>query len=247
MIDIRVKYQANIFIKADDITPTPSTVGTLINLFSDRNLIPTTYQGFSISGGNRISRLLVRLTDPNSEWSVTFGTDRVDIDKNPLDVTGSNLGDFPSFCATASNLFSRILTTFNKRANRLAFNSTVLFGEMPTPTLNALYRKFFNTPRFYEEHEPFEWEWRSASSIPTTIVDINDYLNVITEVSRISGELLRQTTPIPFDRIRLFFDINTTTQNQEYRFGLPEVQYFFGHTSEIHNNISRELQEYIDA
>lgn len=244
MIDIRLKYQAALFVDAKDILPTPDIISSLINIFRDRNFVPNTFQQIGFTSDGPAIRL--RLSTTNNEWIIAFATHRIDIDKNPVDPKGSNLGELSVFCSDALDFFERIINTFNKRANRLSLNTTGLFEEMTEERLLNFYAKLFRTPQFYNENPPFEWDWRSASSINIQILELAESLNVITTIKRVSGEIGDKSGISRFDRIEFSPDINTSIYNSDYRFGLPHINVFFPQALEIHNMLLKQVEEYIN-
>lgn len=245
MIDIHLKYQATIFVNAEEIIPTPDIINPLLEIFRDKNLIPSTY--YQVGPSSPTPRPRLRFSTSDSEWAVSFATHRIDVDKNAIDPKGSNLGELPDFCLNATNLFERVLNKYSKRANRLALNSNSLLEEMIADKLAMVYSKLFTPPQFYKDNSPFEWDWRSVSQYPMEIADLTDTLNVITVIKRVRGELGDQTSLIKFDRIQLSFDINTTDQNNDYRFDLSHIKSYFQSAPELHNTLSKHIQEYINA
>ena len=244
MFDIKMRYQVSIFVDANDITPSPEMIGPLIDIFRDKNFIPNTFQ--EIGPSSPAPRVRLRLSTMNNEWGIAFATNRIDINKNPIEPRGTNLGELPSFCSEAMELFERILNKFNKKANRLTLNTTGLYEEMTEAQLSAAYAKLFKTTKFYSENPPFEWDWRSVSEIPTTILELTDSLNVIIVLRRVTGEISEQSGVSNIDRIQCSPDINTPGKNTNYRFELPHINNFFSQALEIHNMLIEQIEEYIN-
>jgi hypothetical protein len=245
MIDIKLKYQASIFVDADDIAPSPDIISSLIDVFRDRNLVPNTFS--EIGPTPPVPKVRLRLSTTNNEWNVAFGTRRIDVDKNPVEPKGSNVGELSDFCSDAIDFFERILKRFNKRANRLSLNTNGLFEEMTKDQLSAVYKKLFSPTKFYDENPPFEWDWRSVSLIPINILELKDSLNVITIIKRIRGEIGDQSGISLFDRLQFAPDINTTDRNTDYRFELTHMRSFYPQALEIHNSLTKQIEEYIHA
>ncbi len=246
MIDIRLKYGAGIFVNTQDISPTPETMSDLMAIFRDKGLVPTVFYELR-AGPGLPGQPRVRLASPSNEWAVSFASNKINVNKNPTDLSGSNLGDLTSFCLQAVDFFERLTAKFKKRANRLVLDSVSLLPEMTQEHLEKVYQRLFRQPQFYQEHAPFEWIWRAASRKPITIAELDDTLNVITTVSRIRGELGQESGVSKFDRVQLAFDINTTDLDLEYRFELAHVKSFFQQVSKIHESLSEEIQGYIDG
>lgn len=244
MIDINIRYQATIFVNAEDILPVPNTVKSLIDIFSDKSFIPSNFQELA---PNKKPEIRPMLTTSNNEWMVKFATSRIDIDKNPTDPKGSNLGELSQFCTDVNDYFERIQSNFHKRANRLAINTTVLLIEMTEERLSKIYSHLFKPPKFYDEHPPFEWDWKSISKQPITLEDLTDTLFVLTLLKRVRGDIIDGTNLTPFDRLQLHFDINTTNQNSDYRFETSHVKCFFNTIYDFHDRLNRDIQEYINV
>lgn len=253
MIDMRLSYGAGIFVNAQDIDPTPETMNDLLALFRDKGLVPTIFyelrpglglpgQSIGLPGQPR-----VRLANPSNEWAISFATNRIDVNKNPTDLAGSNLGDLASFSLQAMEFFERITNKFGKKANRLVLDSSSLLREMTQEQLGKVYKHLFIPPQFYQEYVPFEWIWRTASRKPITITDLEDKVNVITTLQRIRGGFTSQTNVSHFDRIQLALDINTTDLNLEYRFGLSHMKSFLEQAPKIHESLCAEILGYIDG
>jgi len=246
MIDIRMKYGAGIFVNAQDISPTPETMSGLMTLFQDKGLVPTIFYELRPAPGLP-AQPRVRLASPNNEWAVSFTSNRIDVNKNPTDPLGSNLGDLTSFSLQAEDSFKRLTDKYNKKANRLVIDSVSLLPENTPEHLEQVYQRLFKPPQFYQEHAPFEWIWRAVARKPITIADLEDTLNVITTASRVRGELGLETGVSKFDRIQLAFDINTTDLDLEYRFSFTHVKSFLEQVTKIHESLSEEMQGYING
>lgn len=230
---------------ANDITPSPDIISPLIDIFRDKTFIPNTFQ--EIGPPSPVPKVRLRLSTTNNEWNIAFATHRIDIDKNPIEPRGSNLGELSDFCSEAMDFFERILNKFNKRANRLTLNTNGLFEEMTEAQLSTIHTKLFKTTKFYSENPPFEWDWRSVSEIPIKILELTDSLYVIIILKRVRGEIGGQSGVSKLDRIQCSPDINTSGQNTNYRFGLPHIKNYFPQALEIHNMLIEQIEEYINA
>jgi hypothetical protein len=250
-IDMRLKYQAGIFVNAQDIGPTPTAMTELIDLFKDKGLVPSVFyelgghvassgQSFGLPGQAR-----VRLASPTNEWAVSFASTRIDIYKSPTDASGSNLGELNDFVSQALDVFQRITVKYGKAANRMVMASNSLLPEFPQKQLENVYRKLFRPTRFFESNAPFEWIWRSASRTPVKIMALEDAMNVICTLQRSRMELTGPEGLNKTDRIQLAFDFNTTDLNLEYRFGLPHIGSFFTQAKDLHESLSAEVLSFV--
>lgn len=244
MIDINLKYQAGIFVNAEDILPTPDIITSLLQIFHDKNLVPNTFQELGLASPQLQVRL--RLSTPNNEWAITFATNRIDITKNPTDLKGSNLGTPDDFCSDAIVLFTKIINQFPKKANRLVFTTNSILEEMTDDKLSSAYIKLFDSPKFYKDNPPYEWNWRSVSKIPFQISDLKDSLNAITIINRVQGDMTHPSGITVFDRLQLSLDINTSPQNKESRFDITHIKDYFQQVHQIHKTLCEQMLEYID-
>jgi hypothetical protein len=244
MIDIKMKYQATIFVDASNIIPTPDNTKTLIDLFSDKELIPNTFR--EISSSSPVPLVRLSLASSTNEWVINFASRRIDIERHPIEPQGRNLGELSEFCSEVTNFFERIVKTFKKKANRLALVTNFLLEEMTDSNLARVYLKLFNPPKFYEETQPFEWNWRSVSRRPIDLEELTEALNVITMINRVSGEFVIKDEVALFNRIQLSFDINTTSENREHRFDFCHITNFYDSVLKFHNDLLMEIMEFIN-
>jgi hypothetical protein len=156
------------------------------------------------------------------------------------------MGELSKFCFDVTDFFERIFKKFKKRANRLSLVTNFLLGEMTEANLSATYSKLFKAPGFYAKRQPFEWNWRSVSKIPIDLEDMKDMLNVVTSINRARGGFITPTGAKQFDRIQILFDINTVAENTEYRFELTHIKAFYDHVVKLHDNLLKEIKEYIN-
>jgi len=245
MIDVKQQYQAIIFLDASSISPKPENISIMMELFRDKGFIPSMFH--EISSNSPSPSIRLKLSDPKNEWNINFGTDRITIFKNPLEANGRNLGELSDFCDDVTTFFNRIHNKFRKKPNRIALATGFLLSEMNEEKLNAIYAKMFKTPDFYSSHLPFEWNWRSASKLSIKINELEETLNVITMINRVSGEMTFNNEITYFDRVQLSFDINTVHENSDYRFTLDHISNFYVQALEIHDQLIKEVTDAING
>jgi hypothetical protein len=240
MIDILGKYQVSIFGNFADIQPTTDVISKMITLFRDKNLLPGTFQ--EISQFAIGPQLRLRLSSPNNEWSINFATQRIDIEKNPIDPKGENLGIPENFTKESCELFDRVLAEYKKRANRVSLITSGMFKEMTKERLEDIYVKLFNPINFYNKNKPFEWNYRSVAKFPCKVGTITELFNVITSLNRVQGHMVQPNFTINFDRIEVAFDINTTQDNPETRFDMNFIKNFFSEANTLRSSILKDLE-----
>lgn len=243
MIDYKLKYQATIFLNALDISATQKNISDLMTDFSDKGFIPNIFQEITFLNPQPQNRF--RLQSPNNEWSISIGSVRIDIEKNPTDLKGSNLGSEQDFCLEAADYFQRILKRFPRKANRLAFVSRFLLNEMTDEQLSKSYSKLFNSPPLYSDNTPFEWNWRTASHIEKEFSELKETFNFVTTINRLNGEVKNGNEVSQIDRIEFNFDINSIPAKNENRFGAVEVKTFLENVYEWQDNLKNEMTEFL--
>lgn len=233
MFDILGKYQGSVFVNLEEIVPSPDIISNLVGLFREENLLPSTFQEISKSG----IQTRIRLSSLNNEWAVNFGTDRINIEKNPLDPKGGNIGRIEDFVEYVCKLFNLFLNQYKKKGNRISLITGGLLKEMTKKQLNEVFKKLFNPIAFYESNPPFEWRSRIAADIMADFNENKEALNVITDINRVRGQIMQPTTIMDFDRIEINFDINTKAENKETRFIMELINSFYINAIDIRKEI----------
>lgn len=246
MLDYRIKYQGVLFLNASDIQANTKNISTLMNEFVDKELIPNTFQ--ELSNILPIPQNRFKLSSPNNEWVISFGSTRIDFEKNPTSNKGENLGELKDFCIEAKNTFSRILKLYPRKATRIALVSRFLLKELSEPILQDIYLRLFNAPQLYQDNKPFEWNWRSVSMLKKQIDSLSEEFNFVTSINRIRAEFIKmrlesrvEKEASSIDRIELNFDINSSAHNVDNRYGTPEIEQFYDSASIWHDDLLTEL------
>lgn len=243
MFGILNKYQVSFFLKASEIVPSPEVISTLLNMFHDKGLLPTTFQ--EIGPESPAMQVRLRLNSPNNEWGINFASHRIDIEKNPVVADGANLGDLQAFCDEATDFLGRILGHFKKKGYRLSIMTSGMLREMNKNKLDSIYRKLFRPLPFYEATSPFEWNSRSVSNSVININKQEEQLNVITAINRLRGQFFGPTGVIPFERIDVSFDINTIPEHDENRFSFDSLKDFSEGALKVRATIIDQIRDII--
>ncbi len=246
MIDIRQKYQASLFVDAKDITPSTENVMALLETFRDKGFLPSVIQDFTPGNPPTLAPKLQLVTQDN-EWSLSFAGNKIDVEKNPTNLTGGNLGDLESFSSDTRVFAQRLLERFKKKAQRLSLVAAYLLGEMTDSRFKDVYSRLFRPPPFCVQSPPFEWNWRSVSRVPLVPPDSEEALNVNLIINRVQGQFNTPKGVMPFDRIQLVFDINTLSDNQEYRFDMAGIDAFYARALGLHKELLPQVAELING
>ena len=247
MTDTIMKYQASIFTDTSNITPTPDNFKKAIDIFSEKGLIPYPFHELKPQSPERFTQQRIGLRSPTGEWLVNFPSSRIDIVKRSTEPQEKNMGELGEFCSEVSSFFEKIVKEFENKAHRLALITEFLLEEMTGSDLSDIYLKLFKPPKFYLETPPFEWDWRSASKKQFDLEGEPETLNVITIIKRIIGEMEIKGEVTPFDRIHLLFDINTAPENKSYRFDINHITNFYDGILKLHNDLLKEIREFING
>ncbi len=237
MIDVKIKYQASIFIDGSDIIPTSDKITEILPLFRDKKLIPGTFS--EISANNPKPQTRLRLATTNNEWEINLASQKIDIIKSSTDAKGSNLGELEQFCPEAYELGERIIKKYSKNANRISMVSNFLLEEMEDKQLKEIYTRLFKAPAFYEKHAPVAWNWRTVTRKEIDLNGEKELFNVILTINRLQGDFGGGVAP--FDRIELVFDINTYQGNKTYRFDAKHLQMFYKKALGLYQNLFDEI------
>lgn len=243
MIDIKLKYQASFFADIKSIKPTSETISILLETFRDKEFIPNIIQELGSPELGFEPR--VQLTNLRGEWAITFGTNRVNIEKFFRDEKGNNIGTLENFCSDINEFYKRIYERFDIKSNRLALVTTYLLEEMSRETLDAAYTNIADPIQIYIDNPPFEWAARAAAKTPIRFIGMEEIINVLTTISRAKMEMNLPDKIIPLDRIQVQLDINTNQESSNSRFDKTNTNEFYKAILPIHNTLLSEVEDKI--
>ncbi|MFY7665981.1 hypothetical protein [Flavobacterium sp.] len=242
MIDINLRFQLALFGNYEDISPKPDTLKYLIDAFADRELIPTTVQELDLVNPlNPINRLSLKSTD--EVWSIDFGADRIDIQKNNKDIGVVTMGDFKEFLEEAKIIVELIDKRFPKKHNRLAVVSRYLLKKMTSKEMSELFYKNVNTIEIFKVNEPIEWNNRVVTRVKKKISENEEIINIVADFNRIKGNLFINSNNEIIDRAELRFDINTYQGTTDFRFEFKDLISFVDQAASIEDKLQ---QDYIN-
>jgi hypothetical protein len=247
MYATKMRYLASIFVDAASITSSASNISETEKALGDSEFLPFVFQELSSIQGPS-SRIGFRTA--NGEWQLYLLHNRFDLSKHPTGTDGSNLGDFAVFCQKAGVKLAAILVGFRKRAHRLAAVQEGLLPELPQTEIEAVARRLFYLPPIFIQKPPFEWDWRVASKIDRLIGELTEQTNTIATIKRQYGNINLEgnqvsISPMPFGRVRVDLDINTTQDNTIDRFEETHVREFFNICPGWHADLSAEIFQFI--
>jgi len=235
------KFQFCFFADYSDLKASSEVIKTLIDVFSDHELLPSTYQ--ELAAGKPVSTRIQMASAAGGQWVVQFESNRINIEKNPTDIDLDTLGGIDTFTTEAIAMLGRVIEHYPKNATRLSLVVTNLSSEIAEGELERVYAKAAKPLRFYEGNEPFEWGVRAVARIERTISRVPEELNVVTALNRIQGTFHSPEKQIDLDRLRVMSDINTNAGNTDSRFTVLEAREFASAAVDIQRGIHEQLLE----
>ena len=244
MLEIHGKYQASFFADAVDIVPSAEIISALLAMFSDKELLPNTVQEIGV--GSVALQPRIHLNSPNNEWSITFGSSQITIEKKPITILASNMGEVEDFVKDAVIFFARILVHFKLKVSRLAFATEGMFEQMDKELLFEIQKRLFRNIPFYEQSPSFEWNCRNVAKMHGLIINGQpEPLNVITSINRVAGRFHELSGALPFDRILVAFDINTEAENRDTRFSRDSLEEFLSNCVKLRAELLDQIEKVV--
>lgn len=240
---INIKYQVVLFGNFEDISPKPDNLKYFIELFSDKELIPTTYQ--EIGPGGAVNRF--SLTDTDQVWLIQFGSNRLDIQYTNKNVGVINFLSLDQFISETKSMIESITNKFSKKFNRLSLVTRTLMDEMSPEQLDDIYHRLNNSIDLYKENRISDWNTRTVSRIPYVFGDNNETFNVISDIKRVKGHIQINSKKTEIDRIELNFDLNTFQGNTEYRFDSSDFTSFADLTYKLESELKTKYLDLIKS
>jgi hypothetical protein len=246
MYGSKTRYLASVFVDAESVTPNAENISGLLNALQDKTFIPMSGQEMSPKG----PLLRIVFTTIDGEWQLALLSKRFDLTRVATVQDGSNLGDFSTFCRDAIPKLTTALEYFQRKAHRLGAVQEGFLPDMPKMEMERIVTRLFNFPSIYAEKRPFEWDWRMVSQVERSIGGLRELTNTNTTIRRYSGMLSQKegeetATELPFDRIRVDFDINTVPTNVIARFEHTHIASFLEQCGSWHENLSSEIFSFI--
>lgn len=217
----KLKFLLSCFGSFQDIYPNPDNYTYFIDKFRFLgNVLPNIIQEVPING-KPIDRLNMRTSDDS--WNISFLTNRVNIEWNNKFIKELTLGDFLSISRTIIDV---IFEKTDSKFNRIGLVTTCLHDIKDKDLLNSLYYKFNVPNEIFGVTSPIEWNNRSVFKVVEKFEDGNETLNIVNEVKRIQGSIVKSGKSEPFEGIEVMLDLNTHINNKTHRFDKPKTNSF---------------------
>ncbi len=241
MIDF--KFQVVLFGTYEDISPKPDSVKYFLNAFSDKELIPTTFQEIGPKGAvNRFS-----LTNSDETWLIEFGSNRIDIFHTNKNVGVTDFLELKNFVNDCKGIVASIQKKYPKKHNRISLVTRVLLDEMSPKQHDDIYHKLNASIPLYKDNPIVDWNTRTVSRINYEFGGMKEMFNVVSNVKRTKGRIKIHSKDKEVDRIELHFDINTYQGNNDYRFQLEQIELFLDQAFAVEQELRKEYLKLIES
>ncbi len=240
MEEINLRHQIVVFGNYDDITPNMDTIKYFIDVFANKNLIPSQFKEISLNlTGNTVnnsdtSRL--SLTSTNGMWNIRFNVDRID-----FVLTNSNIGkidmpDAESFLTEVDDILTKVSKKFPKTHKRVGLVSQYLFKDIDSSNSS---KKANKTITFFNDKPIIEWSNKTATRITIQIPEA-EVINISNELRWVKTNIKIEDKSALFDGLLLNIDINTINENQNYRFNNDNLKLLLKEISQIGEVLKKE-------
>ena len=233
--DIPIRYLARAWYEQPPKLTNPRILGQVSEVLGVEFELTSILRFDSYTGvGGPTSTLVSRETG----WQLVAAPDSIDLErhalrhaeKTPSEETLRKVGEAMAVIASASSV----------PAHRLALVQEGFLREMSEAELTGAATQLLRFPKTFQP-APFEWDWRCVQRVPRTFAGLAEETNAVAIVKRVAGTFLDDGNSIPFDRIRVDIDLNTSPHNETPRFTQAHVQAFYNDATGWHAQLSEEL------
>lgn len=223
------------------IEPSPKNISLLmekINSLNIKEFLPnvTTGQTIDLVQGKVESVSNLGFVTVDKSGQIMCQDDRIDC---IFKFTPDTQGDFEENIKNLKAILKCILQQESRTiSNRLAFNVNLLSDPYVGDLQNTSFgHNIVSTLNFYKEKKLKEWSSRENVWHSIKIANIDEMLNVITELSMVTSNSGEEK------RLLCHMDINTIPENAGYRFGYESIDKFVDETKKIITNIKTNFEE----
>lgn len=155
---------------------------------------------------------------------------------------GTTTKTFAEFATLAGRVLGSIARKYSERPGRRLACVQEGFLYTPAATLEELPRRVFQVPEPFRTHGSFEWDWRLATRLERSFGGLQEPLNTIVTLKRVSGTIVGGQRTTKFDRARLDFDISSSHERMEPRFNAEQIDAFFTSSVDWHSELWRQME-----
>lgn len=250
MYGLKLRNLASVFLDAQSITASSKEMSRLLEMLSDLNL-DVDFLPVSVTEARQEGPPVPRLAfmSHDQEWRLVLLGDRFNFSQDYVGEDSSldsgNVGTINDFLPKAAAVLAPLVSHFGRRGHRMA---VVQEGFLPNSSTDKehIRSKLLQLPPLYQEHHPFEWNWRAVAAVDRSFGSQHETTNTITKVDRIAGSLSSSASrQIEFDMIRVDLDVNTEPSNVEARFSEDRIRDFLEASSQWHRDLEQETVRFL--
>ena len=237
---INLRHQVVVFGNYDEITPNMENIKYFIEVFADKNLIPSQYKEISFNvTGNTVKNsdsARLSLTSINGMWNIRFNVNRID-----FVLTNSNIGrvEMPNtetFLSEVEDILTKVSQRFPKNYKRVGLVSQFLFKDISSKQSSQKANKAIN---FFDDKPIFEWSNKTTTRMTVQIPEA-EIVNISNELRWLKTNIKIEDRNALFDGLLLNIDINTLNENENYRFNNTNLKGLLKEMSQISELIKNE-------
>lgn len=215
-----------------------TTLMTRINQVSTEVFLPNIINSQQIEiPSNRVSTISnLGFVTQDQKYNIAILNDRIDINYNkPIDKE-LNLSEFYTI---AEKILSAIMQSCNFPSSRLAANIQMLIELESSDHMQNLGKKLLKSAEYYNDKPFCEWSTRVNAQSAIRIGDMDEGINVITDISS-TESVQREKTAVIYH-----MDINTLPQNTNMRFDSSSLKPFIDNILPIADKITNDVERLI--
>lgn len=215
-----------------------TTLMTKINQVSTEVFLPNIINSQQIEiPSNRVSTISnLGFVTQDQKYNIAILNDRIDINYNKALDIELGLGEF---YAMAESLLKSIMQTCSFSSNRLAANMRMLLELESFDYMQGLGKKILKSPQYYGDKSFCEWSTRVNAQSSIQIRDMDEGINVITDISSAQSAQGEKAAVI------YHMDINTLPQNTNMRFDCSSLKPFIDCILPIAGIITNDVERLI--
>jgi len=215
---INLRHQVVVFGNYDDVIPNIDNIKYFIEVFADKNLIPSQFKQVSLNITGNTSKnsesTRLSLTSTDGMWNIRFNIDRIDFVLTNSNIGKVNMPNIEQFLSEVEDILSKISKKFPKTHKRVGLVSQYIFKDIDA---NESSKKANKTIDFFSDKPILEWTNKTTTRM-TVQVPETEIINVSNELRWVKTNIKIEDKNTLFDGLLLNLDVNTINENQNYRF-----------------------------
>ena len=207
--------QFSVFGNFKEIEATHENIMRLMMELKDFKLLPSTFvnQNINIDTKEVESENRISFVSMDQSFKLVINSERVDFTYNSNKIEKSNDTVFINEKFTYFyEVYLALFKTLEIKGNRLAVNINLLGDRIINNSVAEYFNNNIKAFKFYKDKNISDWNYSTTAKSFITINNLNEELNIITNLNTISNiDNLEK-------RLLCHFDINTVKENTNERF-----------------------------